>query len=212
MKMLNQIKKAILEGEIDSVQDLVKKALEEGTDALEVLNKACIPAVEKAGLLFEAGDYFLPELIAAGETTKTAMDILLPEVKGRKEKWKSVATFLIGTVEGDVHDIGKTIVASMLSASGFDVIDLGIDVSTEKFVETVREMKPEFVGLSALLTSTMPKQKTVIEALKTAGLREDVKVFVGGAPVTESWAKSIGADCYAQDAVAAVKIAKRLIG
>jgi len=209
--MLEEIRKAILEGEEELAEALVNKALEEGIPALEILNKACIPGVEKAGALFEQGDYFLPELIAAGQATKAAMNLLMPRVKGQEGEWKSIAAFVIGTVEGDVHDIGKTIVASMLSASGFDVIDLGIDVPTDKFLEVIKDRKPEFVGLSALLTSTMPKQKAVIEALKAAGLRDKLKVIVGGAPVTEGWAQKIGADGYAADAVAAVKMAKSFI-
>jgi len=209
--MFDDIKKAITEGMVDETKDLVNKALAEGLDPMEIINKGCIPGVEKAGELFEAGEMFLPELISAGEATKVAMDILLPEVKNSEGEWKSAGTYVIGTVEGDVHDIGKTIVSSMLSASGFEVIDLGIDVPTKRFVDVVKEKKPDILGLSALLTITMPKQKEVIDALKEEGLRDKVKVFVGGAPVTAAWAEQIGADGYAEDAVAAVKIAKSAI-
>jgi corrinoid protein of di/trimethylamine methyltransferase len=210
--VLEKIRKAILEGEEEVAEQLVRQALGSGMDAMEILNQACIPGVEKAGALFEEGNFFLPELIAAGQATKTAMSIIMPEVRGRAGEWKCLAKFVIGTVQGDVHDIGKTIVASMLSASGFEVIDLGIDVPTAKFVKVVEENRPEFLGLSALLTSTMPRQKEVIEALQQAGFRDKLKVIVGGAPVTDSWAQRIGADGYAADAVAVVKMAKNYLG
>lgn len=206
--MFEQIRRAILDGDDELTVDLVKKALAAGKEPLEVLNQGCIPGIEKAGALFEAEEFFLPELITAGEATKAAMDLLLPELKKTDGAWKSAGKFIVGTVEGDMHDIGKSIVASMLSAAGFEVTDLGIDVSTDRFVEEVKAGKPDFVGLSALLTSTMPKQGEVIEALKEAGLRDRVKVLVGGAPVSSDWAKKIGADGYAEDAVAAVKLAK----
>lgn len=209
--MFDDIKKAILEGDVEKTEDLIKKAFAEDLDPMDIINKGCIPGVEKAGELFEAGEMFLPELITAGEATKSAMDMLLPEVKKNEGEWKSAGTYVIGTVAGDVHDIGKTIVSSMLSASGFEVIDLGIDVPTERFVDEVRQKEPDILGLSALLTSTMPKQKEVIEALRKEGLRDKVKVFVGGAPVTIAWAEKIGADGYAEDAVAAVKLAKRVV-
>jgi len=203
-----EIKKAILDGDEEKTVALVKKALAEAKEPLEILDQGCIPGIEKAGALFEAEEFFLPELITAGEATKAAMDLLLPELKKTEGSWKSAGKFVIGTVEGDMHDIGKSIVASMLSAAGFEVTDLGIDVSTDRFIEEVKAAKPDFVGLSALLTSTMPKQKDVVDALKEAGLRDQVKVLVGGAPVSSDWAKKIGADGYAEDAIAAVRVAK----
>lgn len=209
--MFAEIKAAILDGDVEKTETLVKKALAEGIDPLEVLNQGCIPGIEKAGALFEAEEFFLPELITAGEATKAAMGLLLPELKKKEGAWKSAGKFVIGTVEGDMHDIGKSIVASMLSAAGFEVNDLGIDVSTERFIEEVKTNQPDFVGLSALLTSTMPKQQEVVDALKEAGLRERVKVLVGGAPVSSDWAEKIGADGYAEDAVAAVKLAKKIL-
>ena len=206
--MFEAIRKAILDGDEELTVDLVKNAMEEGKAPLEILNKGCIPGIEKAGALFEAEEYFLPELITAGEATRAAMDLLLPELKKTEDSWKSAGKIIIGTVEGDMHDIGKSIVASMLSAAGFEVIDLGIDVSIDRFVEQVKSEKPDFVGLSALLTSTMPRQGDVIDALKEAGLRGKVKILVGGAPVSSDWAEKIGADGYAEDAVAAVRLAK----
>ncbi|HOA35759.1 MAG TPA: corrinoid protein [Bacillota bacterium] len=207
--MFEKIKAAILDGDVEETAALVKKALADGLEPLEVLNKGCIPGIEKAGALFEAEEFFLPELITAGEATKAAMELLLPELRKKEDAWQSAGKFVIGTVEGDMHDIGKSIVASMLSAAGFEVFDLGIDVSAERFIEEIKTKEPDFLGLSALLTSTMPKQQEVIDALKEAGLRDKVKVFVGGAPVSSEWAEKIGADGYAEDAVAAVKLAKK---
>lgn len=206
--LYEEIKTAILDGDEEKTAVLVKKALAESMEPLEILNRGCIPGIEKAGALFEAEEFFLPELITAGEATKAAMDLLLPELKKTEGSWKSAGKFVIGTVEGDMHDIGKSIVASMLSAAGFEVTDLGIDVSTERFIEEIKVGRPDFVGLSALLTSTMPKQKDLVDALKEAGLRDQVKVLVGGAPVSSDWAKKIGADGYAEDAIAAVRVAK----
>lgn len=203
-----EIKTAILDGDEEKTVALVKKALAGAMEPLEILNQGCIPGIEKAGALFEAEEFFLPELITAGEATKAAMDLLLPELKKTEGSWKSAGKFVIGTVEGDMHDIGKSIVASMLSAAGFEVTDLGIDVSTDRFIEEVKASRPDFVGLSALLTSTMPKQKDVVDALREAGLRDQVKVLVGGAPVSSDWAEKIGADGYAEDAIAAVRVAK----
>lgn len=210
--MYEDIKKQILEGETEQTVELVKKALAEGTDPLDILNKGCIPGVEKAGELFEAEEFFLPELITAGEATKAAMDVLIPELKKSQPDWKSRGKIVIGTVEGDMHDIGKSIVASMLSAAGFEVIDMGIDVSAQNFAEKIKETSPNLLGLSALLTSTMRKQKDVIEMLEEEGLKNEVKVMIGGAPVTQAWADEIKADGYAEDAVTAVKLAKQLAG
>ena len=210
--MFEKIKQAILEGEADITVDLVKKALAEGIDPLEILNKGCIPGVERAGELFEAEEFFLPELITAGEATKAAMEILMPELQNKKTGgWQSLGKVVIGTVEEDMHDIGKSIVASMLTAAGFEVVDLGVDVSCQRFIEEIKKQSPAIVGLSALLTSTMSKQQEVIKALESEGLRGQVKVLVGGAPVTGAWAEKIGADGYAEDAVAAVKLAKKIL-
>lgn len=209
--MFEEIKNAILEGEEELVSDLVQKALNEGIGPLELLDKACIPGIEKAGDLFEAEEFYLPELITAGEATRAAMDIIVPVLQSSNTEWKRIGKVVIGTVEGDMHDIGKSIVSSMLTASGFDVIDLGIDVSADCFVKEVKKEVPGILGLSALLTSTMKRQQEIIEALVEAGLKDKVKVLVGGAPVTREWAEKIGADGYAEDAVAAVKLAKSII-
>lgn len=209
--MFEEIKKAILEGEEEITRDLVQKAIDDGIAPLDLLNKACIPGIERAGELFEAEEFYLPELITAGEATRAAMDIIVPALQSSNTEWKRVGKVVIGTVEGDMHDIGKSIVSSMLTASGFDVIDLGIDVSAERFVEEVKKEVPGILGLSALLTSTMKRQQDIIEALVEAGLKDKVKVLVGGAPVTREWAERIGADGYAEDAVAAVKLAKSIV-
>jgi corrinoid protein of di/trimethylamine methyltransferase len=209
--MFEEIIQAILEGEEEKTVALVKQALAEGTDPLDLLKKACIPGVEKAGDLFEAEEFFLPELITAGEATRAAMDILVPVLQNAKTEWKRLGKVVIGTVQGDMHDIGKSIVASMMTAAGFEVIDLGIDVSTERFIAELKKSEPHILGLSALLTSTMIRQQELIEELKKAGLKEKVKVIVGGAPVTHDWAERIGADGYAEDAVGAVKLAKSIV-
>jgi corrinoid protein of di/trimethylamine methyltransferase len=209
--MFEEIKKAILEGEEEITRDLVQKAIDAGIAPLDILNEACIPGVERAGELFEAEEFYLPELITAGEATRAAMDIIVPALQSSNTEWKRVGKVVIGTVEGDMHDIGKSIVSSMLTATGFDVIDLGIDVSTDRFVEEVLKEVPGILGLSALLTSTMKRQQDIIEALVEAGLKDKVKVLVGGAPVTQEWAERIGADGYAEDAVAAVKLAKSIV-
>lgn len=206
-----QLNRAILEGALEETEDLVKRMLEEGVNPLEVMNKGCIPAMEKAGELFEAEEFFLPELIMASEAMKRAVKLLEPELAKRGTEKKIIGRVVIGTVEGDVHDIGKSIVASMLSAAGFEVYDLGVDVPGETFVARVKEVEADILGLSALLTTTMQRQREVIELLTEKGMRDKVKLIVGGAPVTRAWAEKIGADGYAEDAVNAVKVAREMI-
>jgi corrinoid protein of di/trimethylamine methyltransferase len=160
---------------------------------------------------YASGEYFLPNLIVSASGMKQAMALLEPELKARRQELKSAGTVVIGTVRGDIHEIGKSLVATMLAANGFEVHDLGVDVPVDAFVSRVRDAGANLVGLSALLTTTMHGQKDVIEALAKAGLRGQVKVMVGGAPVTKKWADDIGADGWAQDAVAAVDLASRLV-
>lgn len=212
MSLEESIRNAVLKFDPEELERVVKESLEKGYSALEVVN-ALTSALKVIGDKFERGEIFLVQLIVAGEACKNVTSKYLePLLRKEGEKRSALGKVVIGTVEGDIHEIGKNIVAAMLTASGFEVIDLGVDVPTERFVKAVKEHDPDILGLSALLTTTMPMQKEVIEALKREGLRERVKVIVGGAPVTESWAKEIGADGYADNAVEAVKLAKRLMG
>ncbi len=212
MSLEESIRNAVLKFDPEELERVVKESLEKGYSALEVVN-ALTSALKVIGDKFERGEIFLVQLIVAGEACKNVTSKYLePLLRKEEEKRSALGKVVIGTVEGDIHEIGKNIVAAMLTASGFEVIDLGVDVPTERFVKAVKEHDPDILGLSALLTTTMPMQKEVIEALKREGLRERVKVIVGGAPVTESWAKEIGADGYADNAVEAVKLAKRLMG
>jgi len=208
--MLEELKRAVLSGDDERAAELTKKALEEGIEPGKVLNEALIPAMEIVGREYEEGERYVPEMLISAEAMKAAMEVLRPRLMetGVRLKGKVV----IGTVEGDLHDIGKNLVAMMLEGAGFEVIDLGVEVTAERFVQAVREHKPDVLGMSALLTTTMIHMPEVIEALKEAGLREEVKVIVGGAPVTQEYAEKIGADGYAPDAANAVAVVKKLLG
>jgi corrinoid protein of di/trimethylamine methyltransferase len=204
--------KAVIEGNKSEAENLAREAVKAKLDLTEVIEKGYVPGIQKVGELWEKGDYFLPELISGGECMKAAMVILQPELDKAKIKTKSKGKVVIGTVEGDIHDIGKNLVASMLSANGFDVIDLGADVKLEKFIDKAEETKADFICLSALLTTTMLGQKKAIELLKQKNLYGKYKVLVGGAPANQKWAEEIGADGYAENAMLAVKLAARLKG
>ena len=193
-------------------RSLAEKAVEMGVDPVEALEEGLTKALREVGDRFGRGDAFITELIAAAQAMEAGAGVLNEEIVRRGASRKAVGRFLIGTVEGDIHSIGKNIVATMLSAAGFEVIDIGVDVKTEDFIEKVRELKPDILGLSALMTTTMVKQRDVIEALRDAGLRDGVKVIVGGAPVTEDWVGEIGADACGLDAGSAVKTALGLMG
>lgn len=208
---LQSLNRAIIEGRPEEAGSLAEKALAAGGQPLELIEKACVPAIEEVGRLWEAGDYFLPELIAGAEAMKAAMTVLQAALKSSGQSLKSAGRVVIGTVEGDIHDIGKNLVASMLRASGFEVVDLGADVKVEKFVEAAAEEKADIIAMSALLTTTMLNQKRVVELLVSRGLRAQVKVMVGGAPVTERYAREIGADGYGESAVQAVSVARNLM-
>jgi len=211
-KILARMEKAIIEGDKDEAEALAELAIKEKIDLNEVIEKGYTPGIQKVGDLWEKGEYFLPELITGAECMKAAMEVLQPELEKAKITTKSKGKVVIGTVEGDIHDIGKSLVASMLSANGFEVIDLGADVKLETFIEKAEELNADFICLSALLTTTMLGQKKVIEILKEKNLTSQFIVLVGGAPVDQKWADGIGADGYAENAMVAVKIAKKLIG
>jgi corrinoid protein of di/trimethylamine methyltransferase len=209
-EMFKKLAQAIIDGEPEDAVELAQAALEQGLDAMECINQGLMPGIQEVGELFSKGDYFLPELIIGADAMKAALDILEPALTGGQKR-EVVGRVVLGTVEGDLHEIGKTLVATMLTANGFQVTDIGVDQKTEAFVQAVIDAEADIVGASALLTTTMLQQKTLIQALEDAGLRDKVKVMVGGAPVTESYAREIGADGYAEDAISAVELAYRLI-
>jgi 5-methyltetrahydrofolate--homocysteine methyltransferase len=209
-EILNSIKESLINLDLDRTVDFVKKAIEYGVKPLDIIN-VLADGMKIVGDSYEKGVYFVADLIVASEIFKEVMNILEPLIMREKEGLKPIGRVVIGTVEGDIHDIGKNLVVTMLRANGFEVIDLGVDVSPQKFVDAVKQYKPDIVGMSALLTSTMINMKKVIEALEREGLRDKVKIIVGGAPLTEKFAKEIGADAYGENAVIAVEICKKLV-
>ena len=206
----DELSNAVVEGEEETVIDLVQKALKEGTPAKEVLDKGIIPGLDRTGKLFEGGEYFLPELLISGEAASGAIELLEPVLSAGDVP--SRGKVAIGTVEGDIHNIGKNIVIMMLKGNGWDVTDIGVDVSSDEFCSVVEKGDFDILALSSLLTMTMPNTVKTIEALKSAGLRNKVKIMVGGAPTSQEWATEIGADGYADDAPGAVRVAAELVG
>ena len=201
---------AVVDGEPEDAEQFAKEALEGGLDPLKCINQGLMPGIQKVGELFSSGEYFLPELIIGADAMKVALDVLEPALVGGQKR-DIVGMVVLGTVEGDLHEIGKTLVGTMLTANGFKVVDIGVDQSVEAFVKAIEEHNADIVGASALLTTTMLQQKKLVEALESAGLRNKVKVMVGGAPVTERYAQEIGADGYAEDAISSVDVAYRLM-
>jgi trimethylamine corrinoid protein len=210
-EFLNTVKKAIVEGNKDQAAQLAQRAISEKMDLNEVIEEGYISGIQKVGQLWEEGEYFLPELITSAECMKAAMKIMQPELEKAQIDVRSAGKIVIGTVEGDIHDIGKNLVASILSANGFDVVDLGSDVKLETFIERAEEVNADLICLSALLTTTMTGQKKLVEFLKEKGLCGRFKVMVGGAPVNQKWADDIGADGYSENALTAVGAAKKLM-
>jgi len=208
--LLAQITTSIVNGDPDQTLALTKTAIGAGLEPMSIIDDGLLPGMRIVGEKYSSGEYFLPNLIVSANGMKHAMQLLEPELKARRQTPKSAGTVVIGTVKGDIHEIGKSLVATMLSANGFAVHDLGVDVPIDKFVAATQASGATLVGLSALLTTTMGVQRKVIDALKAAGLRDKVKVMVGGAPVSQRWADEIGADGYAEDAVGAVKLATSL--
>jgi 5-methyltetrahydrofolate--homocysteine methyltransferase len=206
---LKAIFDGVVEGDNAGVQQNVQDALSAGTTAGSILNTALIPAMAEVGRLFEEGEYFVPEMLISARAMKSAMALLKPHLQQSDVQFSG--RVVIGTVKGDLHDIGKNLVSLMLEGAGFQVKDLGSDVTPEKYIEAVRDSNANIVAMSALLTTTMVNMKATITALEDAGLREQVKVMIGGAPVTDSFARQIGADGYAPDASRAVAVAKTLI-
>lgn len=211
-ELFQKMAQSILDGDSEVSSDLAQEAVNLGIDPLQAINEGFIIGVNKMGESFACGEAFLPELVMAGEAMKAAVAVLEPEMKKRGTARKILGKVVLATVQGDIHEIGKTLVGTMLSASGFEVYDLGVDVPAENIIAKVKEIDADIVGLSALLTTTMVKQRDVIEALDKEGLRRKVKVMVGGAPVTRDWVNRIEADGYSEDAIGAVNTAKHLMG
>jgi len=208
-EMYQKLAQAVIDGEPEDAVELAKQALEQGLDPLACISNGLTKGIQRVGELFASGEYFLPELIIGADAMKAALDILEPALLAGQER-EVVAKVVLGTVEGDLHEIGKTLVGTMLVANGFQVNDIGVDKTASEFINAIKESDATIVGASALLTTTMLQQEKLVEALKEAGLRDKVKVMVGGAPVTESFAKQIGADGYAEDAISSVDLAFRL--
>jgi len=208
-EVFNRLSESIINLDIVGVQAAAREAVENGIPAYEVIMKGMSRGMEVVGKKFQNGEYFLSDLIMAGEAMKAGMEVLRPHLKLTQAE--STGRIVIGTVEGDIHDIGKNIVSTLLVSAGFEVYDLGVDVKAERFIEKVREVKANILAMSALLTVTMHRMKEVIEGLDKARLREEVKVIVGGAPIDEQFARNVGADAYGRDAVSGVEECKRLI-
>ena len=209
-EILQQISTAVIEGEIGDIKHLTEDALDEGLDASDILNKGLMPGMDHVGVEFKTGNMFVPEVLRSAMTMQASMVILKPllaesgaEMSGR---------VLLGTVKGDLHDIGKNLVGMMCEGAGFEIKDLGNDVAPETFVEAVKEFKPNVLGLSALLTTTMRAMESTIKALAEAGVRDQVKIMIGGAPVTQAFSDQIGADGYASNAAGAAELARRFVG
>jgi corrinoid protein of di/trimethylamine methyltransferase len=210
--LFQKMAQSILDGDSDAATLLAKQSIEAGVDPLDAISKGFVIGVNQVGENFSCGQAFLPELVMAGEAMKAALATLEPEMQKRGTTRQVFGKVVLATVEGDIHEIGKTLVGTMLSASGFQVYDLGVDVPSARIIEKVKEVDADLVGLSALLTTTMVKQKEVIDELDKLGLRKKVKIMVGGAPVTRDWVKKIEADGYSEDAIGAVGMAKQLVG
>ena len=208
---LKQITASLVDSDPDATAELTRQAIGAGMEPMTIIDGGLVPGMDIVGEKFRTGEYFLPHLIIAAGGMKQSMELLEPELQRRGEKAQTLGTAVIGTVKGDIHEIGKSLVATMIAANGFQVHDLGVDVPTEAFIAKVKETGANLLGLSALLTTTMTAQREVIEALEEAGIRDQVKVMVGGAPVSQEWVKTIGADGYAEDAVGAVELCKELV-
>jgi len=210
-ELFESMAQSIIDGDTDLAVELANQAIAAGIDPLDAITNGFVKGVNRVGESFACGQAFLPELVMGGEAMKAAVAALEPEMQKRGTRRQVIGKVVLATVEGDIHEIGKTLVGTMLSAAGFEVVDLGVDVPTARIVATTKEVNADIVGLSALLTTTMVKQKEVIDALDKQGLRRKVKVMVGGAPVTLDWVRMIEADGYSEDAIGAVTVAKQLV-
>jgi len=209
MELLQQIANSVITGKANDTESLVKQALDANIPVRDILNQGLIAAMDVVGTKFKNNEFYVPEVLIAARAMKAGMKMLKPRFADSGVT--SIAKLALGTVKGDLHDIGKNLVAMMLEGAGFEIIDLGVDVAPEKFVQAVRQSQAQVVGMSALLTTTMLNMKTTLQALREEGLRDSVKVIIGGAPVTQSYADEIGADGYAPDAATAVTVVKQLL-
>jgi len=210
-ELFKRMAQSVIDGDVEAASAAAQQALDLGVDPLAAINKGFTVGMDVVGELYSSGEYFLPDLILGGEAMKAALAVLEPALLATGQERKVLGVVVLGSVKGDIHEIGKALVGSMLSANGFRVFDLGIDIEAEQFVAKAREVNADIVALSALLTTTMLRQREVIEHLAEAGLRDRVQVMVGGCPVTQAWADTIGAEGYAEDAAGAVVVAKRLV-
>jgi len=209
---IEKLSNLVVEGDTDGAKSIIKDLLKSGSDPLKIVENGLTKGIRVVGERYGRGDLFLTELLLSAETMQDGMRILTPEIQKQNKELKRTGSMVIGTVAGDIHDLGKNIVIALFSANGFDVVDLGVDVPVQKFIDKVKELKPNILGLSALMTTTIPKQQEVMNELKSLGIRDDVKVMVGGAAANQAFANEIGADGYAENAIDAVSIAKQLIG
>jgi len=210
MELLSQLKEAVIGGKVDEAVATTEKALAGGGSVREILDKSLIAAMDEVGERYSSGKIFVPQMLRSAKTMHACMDVLKPHLQ--EGDVTSKGRVVIGTVKADLHDIGKNLVTMMLEGAGFSVVDLGVDVSPDKFVQGVQEESADILGMSALLSTTMPSMTVAVEALEKAGIRDQVKVLIGGAPVTDKFAQQIKADAYAPDAGTAVATAKKLMG
>ncbi len=209
MTILDELRQSVIEGDLDRTQELVHKSVAENVPAERILREGLISAMAEVGRLFGCGDFYVPEMLIAARAMKGGLAILRPRLIAAH--FQPIGKVIIGTVQGDIHDIGKNLVGMMLEGAGFEVVDLGTDVSAEEYVRAAQEARPDIVACSALLTTTMLRMKDIVFALGEAGLRHQIKIMIGGAPITEDYAREIGADLYAVDAAAAASRAKELL-
>jgi 5-methyltetrahydrofolate--homocysteine methyltransferase len=210
MQDLKQLNEAVISGDAKTAREVTEQALRDGTDPLRLVHDHMVPAMDEVGRRFDCNEYFVPELLLSARAMKAALELVRPLLAARGAE--PAGRVVIGTVKGDLHDIGKNLVAAMLEGGGFEVIDLGVNVPPEKFIQSIKDKNANVVAMSALLTTTMPAMKSTIEALKEAGLREKVKVLIGGAPITQKYADEIGADGYSENAPGAVGLVKKALG
>ncbi len=211
-EIFNKIILAVEDGDVEACAELARSALDEGRDPLKIIDEGLSAGIRVVGEKFGCGDLFLPDLMMAVEAMNAGLEIVQPVLDKLKIKKESLGTVVMGTVFGDIHDIGKSIVATMLEMNGYSVIDLGVNVTARAFIEKIKEVNPDIIGLSALLATTMREQKTIIEEITREGLRDKVRIMVGGAPVSGQWAEEIGADGYGANAEMAVQLVKRFMG
>lgn len=212
MSMMEQLANTVIEGDIEGVKPQVQKALDEGVDADDILQNGLMQGMEEVGKRFASEEMFIPEVMRSARVMHSALEILRPILQESDREVRSKGKMVLGTVEGDIHDIGKSLVEMMFTANGFEVIDIGINVSPQSFVEAIKEYKPDLLGMSALLTSTMPAITQTIEAIEREGIRDKVKIIIGGAPVSEEFTEECGADLYGENALEAVEVVEKAIG